>query len=313
MDALEVLIGGTIDPTGRRGRDLIRAAGAGHLTRIAPGRFVDAAAWRQATPIERHRTRIVTVMPLLADRSIVSHASAAALWGLPRIGEFPERVTVIDPSRTTGQRRVLADKVGGAGRRIPYRLLGSLRVTMPAVTGVDIALRADRRQALAVLDGLLRAGIQRDALHAELDSRTNPRGASRARALIDLADGRSGSAGESLARLRMHDLGCPTPVLQHTFHDARGFIGTVDFWFPDQGVIVEFDGLIKYRDPALRDGRTVEEVVIAEKRREDRLRALREVSTVVRLLWRDVDDGGDAPGMLARAGLPVRRAVARAW
>ncbi|WP_146244887.1 hypothetical protein [Curtobacterium sp. MCBD17_028] len=101
----------------------------------------------------------------------------------------------------------------------------------------------------------------------------------------------------------MHDLGAPTPLLQARFTDARGTIGIVDFWFPDQGVIVEFDGLVKYRSPTVRAGRTPEQVVIEEKRREDRLRSVPGVRAVVRFVWADIMPGGAAPAVLARMGL----------
>lgn len=107
----------------------------------------------------------------------------------------------------------------------------------------------------------------------------------------------------------MRDVGCPPPTQQQLFHDASGPIGRVDFWFPDQGVVVEFDGLAKYRDPAMRRGRSADEVVVAEKIREDRLRAVPGVRHVVRPIWRDVVTGGRFPAMLADAGLPVRRGV----
>ena len=48
----------------------------------------------------------------------------------------------------------------------------------------------------------------------------------------------------------------------------------VDFEFMNMGVFGEVDGLVKYRDPALRKNRSAEEVVIEEKRREDWIRGV---------------------------------------
>ncbi len=72
----------------------------------------------------------------------------------------------------------------------------------------------------------------------------------RAERALDLADGRSGSPGRVVARVALDEVGAPTPVLQHEFRDDSGTIGFVDFWFPDQGVVLEFDGRVKYADPS---------------------------------------------------------------
>lgn len=70
----------------------------------------------------------------------------------------------------------------------------------------------------------------------------------------------------------------------------------MDFWWPDANVIGEFDGLVKYRGTM---GQPVE-VLIAEKRREDRLRALTG-ATVVRVTWRELDDRPALERSLRRA------------
>jgi hypothetical protein len=71
----------------------------------------------------------------------------------------------------------------------------------------------------------------------------------------------------------MLELGFPIPELQVDFSDRRGFIGTVDFWWPDQQLIGEFDGVAKYIRLEYTSGRSAAEVVVDEKNRENRLRA----------------------------------------
>jgi hypothetical protein len=66
--------------------------------------------------------------------------------------------------------------------------------------------------------------------------------------VVDFADGDSGSAGESVSRVTMHRMGL-RPELQHKLFDGRGYIGKVDFFFPEEEVAGEFDGLIKFLDP----------------------------------------------------------------
>jgi hypothetical protein len=48
----------------------------------------------------------------------------------------------------------------------------------------------------------------------------------------------------------------------------------VDFWWPDAGLIGEFDGAGKYLRAEMLRGSTTADALLAEKRREDRLRAI---------------------------------------
>lgn len=273
-----------------------------------PGRYVVRSAFDAATEHERHRARIAAVVPAVGPGLVISHESAVAMHGLPWLGPFPEHVVMLDPKRAAGQRRAHVQKVGAAGRALQAERIGGCDVTPLCETAVDIALRAPFRTAIVVLDAVLARGVPRDRLLAELRQRTpRPRSSTRARRAIEFADGLADSPGESVARLTWAEEGFPPPALQREFRDGRGLIGRVDFWFEDAGVVVEFDGLVKYRDRDMRGGRSPEQVVVDEKFREDRLRALPEVRAVVRVTWRDVEPGGNGPERLERAG--VRRAV----
>ena len=103
--------------------------------------------------------------------------------------------------------------------------------------------------------------------------------------------------------------GSPAPVLQHAFYDSDGFIGRTDFFWPEYGVIGEFDGDAKYLDDDLLGDRTAREAVLAEKKREDRLRALG--YTVVRWDWKAVTKPELLGQKLAAAGLPAQKSPPR--
>ena len=87
------------------------------------------------------------------------------------------------------------------------------------------------------------------------------------------ADPRSGSPGESLSRVAIHRLRLPAPELQVRVEDVRGLAGVADFYWPDIRLVGEFDGVGKYLREGLTGGREPGEIVMAEKRREDRIRA----------------------------------------
>jgi hypothetical protein len=87
-----------------------------------------------------------------------------------------------------------------------------VRATTPVRTALDLARLLGRERGLAVLDAALRTGQDRTALVAGLPSLGRLPGCGRARALVDLADGRAGTPAQSVLRLRWLDAGLPTPV-----------------------------------------------------------------------------------------------------
>ncbi len=98
--------------------------------------------------------------------------------------------------------------------------------------------------------------------------------------------------------------GFARPTLQWALSDADGFVGEVDFAWPDLGIVGEADGEAKYLDAALRRGRSPERVVVDEKYREDRIRALG--YRVVRWGWREATNSALLRRRLLAAGLPMR-------
>lgn len=146
--------------------------------------------------------------------------------------------------------------------------------------------------------------MTKEALLLVLDEVAVDRGRARVERVIDFADGRAESVGESLSRVRIHELGFPAPELQRPLSDRRGLIGFGDFAWDE--LIGEFDGRVKYADPAMLQGRAPSEVVVREKRREDRIRATGRRMT--RWVWSDVMPAGALGQILLDAGLrPERR------
>lgn len=64
---------------------------------------------------------------------------------------------------------------------------------------------------------------------------------------VEFGDGRAESVGESWLRVALADFGLPAPLPQAEIRDERGvLVARVDFLFEQYGVIVEFDGAVKY-------------------------------------------------------------------
>lgn len=115
--------------------------------------------------------------------------------------------------------------------------------------------------------------------------------------MLDVADGRVDSPLESFTRWILRQLGLPPPLLQVDVLHRGVFLGRVDFAWPELGVVLEADGMVKYVDGALK----------AEKRRELALR--RAGLEVVRSTW---DDCKDPEGFAAQWHAHVALAADRA-
>ena len=90
----------------------------------------------------------------------------------------------------------------------------------------------------------------------------------------------------------------PRPRLQRELYTPTGiFVARVDFEW-DGRLVGEFDGLVKYGQGLMVPGQTPNDVVIAEKIREDRLRQLG--LEVVRWTWADLE-AGRLPEILRQA------------
>lgn len=173
-------------------------------------------------------------------------------------------------------------------------------------TAADLAISYELRVSVPALDAAMQIGLTSRELTGEVEQRNAVHGRRRALTAIELADPASGSPGESIGRVALDELGAPRPVLQQEFRDAAGLIGRVDFWYPEQGIVLEFDGRAKYLDPALRAaGSTAADVVVAEKRREDRLRRHPDVRALGRFGWREAHDADALRGVLRSVGLPI--------
>ena len=278
--------------TGGVGDDQIRRrVRSGELVRLRRGSYAEGGAQVDATvdSVADYVRRVRAV----ADRSphyIVGGLSAAALYGAPLWRADLSEVTLIRPNGTGSART--------PGRRVRCSVLApgdlarlhGVRITNPTRTMIDVARWCGWETAVVAADGLARKFPDAIPDDAALGRARNTAGIGAARAIVAGIDPRSESAGETLLRLMLLGGGLPAPDLQVEVYDESGkFVGRCDLGWPDHAVVLEFDGRIKYGsgDPA---------VLVAEKIREDRLRACGVV--VVRFVWADFHDRA---GLLTRA------------
>lgn len=255
---------------------------AGEWVRLRRGAYCTRET-RSANPADEglHLLRVHAVVLALVQPAVVSHVSAAVLTGLPLHRAPLDLVHVTRPDEHTARTECGVDH--HEGRLEPAdvtRGAVGLLVTSPARTVVDVARTCSFRTGLVVADAALHRGLDEAVLRAMLESMRDWPGARGASRVIEMADGGAESVGESLMRHAFALGGLPVPLLQAEFRDDRGVVwARVDALFDEERTIVEFDGRVKYDDPA---------ALWKEKLREDRLRELG--YEVVRVTWADLSD-----------------------
>jgi hypothetical protein len=286
-----------------------RRAAAGELTRVARGLYAETSAWAGLNATGRHHVRVRAFADRVRPGDLVSHVSAAVVFGVPLLTPPPVRIHVTSRGadrRTTNATFVVhADLDPERNRTVVATPDGLLLCALDRLA-TDLALTLPFADAVVALDAVLRRGVDRGSVRSAA-KRRGQKGRRRALRAIEFADGASDSPGESFARARFDQFGTPTPVLQHCFRAAGEPDIVVDFWFPDAGVVIEFDGAVKYEKSEYLRGRTPAQALVAEKIREDRLRSFPEVRFVLRLTWSDLQNEWVLRAKLRRAGVRMSR------
>jgi hypothetical protein len=292
-------------------RALARAALRGNQVRIGRGAYVAANDWQRLAARDQYLLRIRAYAEAPGRSPVLSHWSAAAIHGLPIIGEWPQQ-----PHRTAGPAaggRSSANVVRHSAllRDDDVVEMNGLLVTSIARTTLDLAVASNLVSAVTTADsalfvdpgGRVPARLRYEDLLDCYARRMPFRGHRLAMEVISFAETGAQTPIESVSRVSMWKAGAPRPVLQQAFHDHLGLIGRTDFDFPLHALVGESDGDMKYLDPRFRAGRSAEQVVLDEKRREDRLRAIgRRVS---RWGWGVASHPDALRRHLAAAGLPM--------
>ncbi|MGY1743225.1 MULTISPECIES: type IV toxin-antitoxin system AbiEi family antitoxin domain-containing protein [unclassified Blastococcus] len=229
--------------------------------------------------------------------AVLSGGTAAWVWGLPRPREAAEIVRLTDPDRWRRGRGWVMTRAALPDDEVTVR--GAYRVTSAARTLVDVARSWPETSAVAAVDAALLRGLTtREEVRQVLDRQTTVPGIPRALRALALADGRAESWLETLGRLTFAAIGLPPFVPQVELWVGDRLLKVADGWYPDAALAVEFDGRVKYSRS--RFGRTPEETLWDEKRREDLLR-----SFGVRFVRVAAEDLG--PGRLRLADLVQRQ------
>jgi hypothetical protein len=220
-------------------RAQLRAVGLSERTidrRIQSGALIRVHAGVYAVGYPRVEPVALAAAAVLAsgDGAVLSHESAAALWGFRRWPRPPE-VTVVTDRRPPGVRTHRSTTLTRAD---VHTELG-IRTTSAARTIADIVRRlTDRQLTRAIQDSRHARHIRPPELEKLL--RTCPR----ARALVDPAQNptRSGLEDDFLRWIRRYKLPMPTINVKASGKE-------VDAWFQNERVVLEVDSWEYHGDP----------------------------------------------------------------
>jgi hypothetical protein len=209
--------------------------------------------------------------------AVIAYGSAAIAHGMPLVSGPPPAAQLIVPDGAwTGIRNGARYRLGrlGEGDVDP----GTPFVTAALRTWVDVARTHSLADALSAGDRALLLGMfSIDDAADRLACLARSRGCRLAARALALIDGLRETPLESWSAALFWQWRLPVPLVQQSFSDDSGFIGRVDFYWPESGLVGEADGRLKYDAPG---------ALYAEKLREDRLRAIG--LTVIRWGWQDV-------------------------
>ncbi|MGE2725498.1 hypothetical protein [Mycolicibacterium pulveris] len=185
------------------------------------------------------RGRLAALDRFIRQHAVACMGTAAALYGFDV--ENTSQVHVLDPGvrmrPTTGL--MVHQRVGAPLQRVDGRL-----ATAPAWTAVEVARQLRRPRALATLDAALHVNAcSRVQLENAVREQKGRRGIVQVRGLLPYADGRAESAMESEARSVMIDYGLPMPELQYEIVGLDGTVYRVDFAWPKQRVVAEYESV----------------------------------------------------------------------
>ena len=203
---------------GERGA-LYASVRSGRIYRIGPGCFIHAAYWTSLSAVARHQAR-AHLAAAVDDSLEFSHLTAAAMWRLPVIGDWPPQVHVSgEPDSSARKTATLARH--SLGHDPDAVTIDGLHVASLAVTVAQVAASEPFATGVVIADAALHSHRSLDLLPASL---AVPLFHGRARAIevARFADGDADRPGESISRVSMLAAGLPIPELQVVIHGASG-------------------------------------------------------------------------------------------
>lgn len=269
---------------GMTARHLDNAVATEVLHRVRRGWYLPGRAHEELWPEARHLAAVVAVNDSARIPPVFAFTSAAAVHGFGLYRVRADRVHTIGAEASRHSDPGIFRHRGAVSGDDIVEVDG-IRCTSVERTAFDLARLASPEVALVFIDtalGRIGGDFRRydehaadkwvGEMYARLEAAPGARGIRQARTLLQIADGRSQQPLEIVTKLQLRRLGFRQPRLQIPVRAPGRGSYWMDIALDEAEAFYECDGETKYTDEALRSGRTLEEVLIAEKAREDWVR-----------------------------------------
>lgn len=271
-----------------------------------PGVFARTKYWDSLNPAERHCHTIRALGTIHTDWVFCSF-SAAALLGLEVSWRHLNTIHICGNSipHSSEQRRIMSHRVAADE---PVKISG-VNATPPAQTVADCLTQTTFSDGMPIADsGLALHAIEREEIESRIFNgrKYKTKRVKTALKTLEYSDPRAESGGESVARAVMIVDGYAPDYLQYEFDDPveAGRIIRCDFGWDQMATrltLGELDGLAKYTDKALLQGKTTAQALVKERQRESHLSLYGH--PLVRFTMRDVREPGKLADIIKAAGV----------
>lgn len=266
--------------------------------RVRVGSYLYQEIWDALDEKERYGLLCRAAYRRSATEVALSHRSSANEWAAPLWDVALDEVDLTRKDQRTGRREAGVAQHRGRILGGDWVELNGLFVMSPTRTALELTTQLDVEHSLVEIDDFLHRGLTTpeqlasrfalmnhwpDTLHTDL--------------ILRRSDGRSESVGETRIRYLCWAQGLPTPIPNYEVKDREGNVRyRVDLAWPELGVFLEFDGLLKYQR-SRREGESAGECVERERRRENHIIELTGWR-VVRVVWADLHHPAQTAGRI---------------
>ena len=279
--------------------DIQRRVRRKEWTTLRPGAYVRPVELKELDERQRHLLLIAASSPDIPADAVLSHASAAQLHGIQLWEPNLRTVQVTRPGSGGGHRHRNLHTFRAGLEPADIVTVNGYMVTSPARTVVDLARQLPFEKAVVAADAALHDGLTTlDELLHEVTAAARRPGMCRARDVVNFAEARTESVGESRSRVLLWRGGLPTPQPQFKIRSEGGdVLARSDFGWEEFRTVGEFDGAQKY-GRLLIPGEPPGDKIYQEKLREDRIRDAG--WQVARWTWDELQDGNTVIDRIAR-------------
>lgn len=271
-------------------RDIARLVARGDLSKVRYGAYVRTPLVAGMEAVDLMRVRSRAVLRTAHPRSVLSHQSALAEWGVPVWGLSLDETHVTRTDGKAGRREAGVAHHRAKLEEDEWTTVHGVPLVIPARAVIELVLDATPEVGLVAACGALSAGLATpEALKVSAAKAERWPNSLNARIVLSRADKKLTSVAEARTWHLFYEQRIARPEPQVEVFDEWGtLLGIVDFLWRRAGVFLEFDGRIKY-EIYRRPGESLEAYLMREKRREEQICQVTGW-VCIRITWADLEN-----------------------